>query len=304
MTASSLAASVLYTRSAWSAAGEGLVRRHDDDTHRVDLAEFRLLGLRRTGHAGEDVVLAEVVLQRDRREGLVLLLDLHALLGLDRLVQPLGVAAAVEDAAGELVDDVDLAVLDDVLVVPRVQLLGPQRVLQVLDQRSVHALVQVLDVEQLLDAGDALLGDGDRALGLVDLVVLVTLQPRHHPVREDLVPLGREVGGPRDDQRCPRLVDEDRVDLVDDGVVVAALGLLSGVEHHVVAQEIEAELVVRAVGDVCGVGGALLLARLLGVHEADREPEEPVDPAHPLGVAAGEVGVHRDDVHPLAGQRP
>ena len=33
------------------------------------------------------------------------------------------------------------------------------------------------------------------------------------------------------------------------------------------------------------------------------EAEEAVDPAHPLGVAAGEVVVDRDDVHALAGER-
>ena len=58
----------------------------------------------------ELLVHAEVVLERDRREGLVLLLDPHALLGLDRLVQTLAPAAAFEDAAGELVDDLHLAV--------------------------------------------------------------------------------------------------------------------------------------------------------------------------------------------------
>jgi hypothetical protein len=53
------------------------------------------LGLGRTGHARELVVEAEVVLQRDRGESLVLVLDLDILLGLDRLVHALVVAAAL-----------------------------------------------------------------------------------------------------------------------------------------------------------------------------------------------------------------
>src|SRR3712207_8879864 len=56
-------------------------------------SELAGLGHRRAGHAAELLVEAEVVLQGDRRERLVLLADLHALLGLDRLVQPLVVAA-------------------------------------------------------------------------------------------------------------------------------------------------------------------------------------------------------------------
>ena len=46
---------------------------------------------------------------------LALVLDLNPLLGLDGLVQPLVVPAAKHQAAGELVDDDDLAVLDHVV---------------------------------------------------------------------------------------------------------------------------------------------------------------------------------------------
>ena len=71
---------------------------------------------------------------------------------------------------------------------------------------------------------------------------------------------------------------------------------------HVVAQVVEAELVVGAVGDVAGVG---LLALLVvePVHDgADAEAQEAVDPAHPLGVAGGEVVVDGDDVDAQARQ--
>ena len=37
--------------------------------------------------------------------------------------------------------------------------------------------------------------------------------------------------------------------------------------------------------------------------DADAEPQELVDPAHPLRVALGQVVVHRHDVHALAGER-
>ena len=42
---------------------------------------------------------------------------------------------------------------------------------------------------------------------------------------------------------------------------------------------------------------------MLGQDHADLEAEEAVHPAHPLGVALGQVVVDRDDVHALAGQR-
>ena len=120
----------------------------------VDLDELLLLRLRRAGHAGELLVEAEVVLQRDRGERLVLLLDPDALLRLDRLVEALAPAAAFHDAAGELVDDLDLAVLDDVVDVALVQRLGLERLDQVVDELDVPRVVEGLDPERALDLVD------------------------------------------------------------------------------------------------------------------------------------------------------
>ncbi len=75
----------------------------------------------------ELVVEAEVVLEGDRRERLVLLADPNALLGLDGLMESLGPAASLEDAAGELVDDHHLAVDDRVVGVALEERLCLQR---------------------------------------------------------------------------------------------------------------------------------------------------------------------------------
>ncbi len=150
------------------------------------------------------------------------------------------------------------------------------------------------------------LEDADRPLLLVDLVValavLTPAQPGDDP-GELRVPAGALLGGAADDERRPRLVDQDRVDLVHDREVVAALHALLQAPGHVVAQVVEAELVVGAVGDVGAVLLAALLRRLLGQDHAHLEPEEAVHPAHPLRVALGQVVVDRDDVHALPAQR-
>ena len=75
------------------------------------------------------------------------------------------------------------------------------------------------------------------------------------------------------------------------------------VELHVVAEVVEAELVVGAVGDVAGVGDLALLIVEVVLNDADRHAEEAVDAAHPFRVAAREVIVHRDDVNALAVER-
>jgi len=73
--------------------------------------ETRALPSSGTGHPGELLVEAEVVLERDRGERLVLAAN-------DRpsfpqwLMDALGIAASVHQATGELIDDDDFAVLD------------------------------------------------------------------------------------------------------------------------------------------------------------------------------------------------
>lgn len=121
------------------------VRRDGDDPELVDRVELGRLGLGRAGHAGQLGVHPEVVLQGDRREGLVLVLDLDALFGLDGLVHPLVITPARQHAAGVLVDDEDLTVHVDVVLVPLEQLLGLDGVVEEADERGVDRLVEVVD---------------------------------------------------------------------------------------------------------------------------------------------------------------
>ena len=166
-------------------------------------------------------------------------------------------------------------------------------------------VVEVVDAEQVLDLGDARLEHADGALLLVDLVVaaavLAAVQPLHDAGELD-VPLRGDVGRAGDDERRAGLVDEDRVDLVDDAEVVATLHELGRVPGHVVAQVVEAELVVGAVGDVLGVLGPPLLGRHRAEDAAGLHAEGAVHAAHQLGLVLGEEVVDGDDVHALARQ--
>ena len=132
--------------------------------------------------------------------------------------------------------------------------------------------------------------------------MLVLLHP-WRDARELEVPALVLLGRPADDQRGARLVDEDRVDLVDDREVVPTLDEVFERPGHVVAQVVEAELVVGAVGDVAAVGGAALVRRQLVEDLADSQAEEAVHPTHPVGVAADQVVVGGHRVHTVAGER-
>ena len=85
---------------------------------------------------------------------------------------------------------------------------------------------------------------------------------------------------------------------------MAALHPMLQRHYHVVAQVVEAELVVGTVGDVAQVRRAALRRARLGIVEAaDREAEVRVDVSHPLGIASSQVRVHGHQVRALPRQR-
>ena len=281
----------------------------------IDLLELEGFGVGRAGHSRQPVVHPEIILEGDRGERLVLALDRHAFLRLDGLVQSVGPPASRHQSSGEFVDDDHFAVLDDVVLVAVEQRMRAQRRVEMMDEPDVVGIVEARTrgdetgrAEQVFDVLVAFLGKQRLVRLLVDPVVarpfLVRLaaQARHDLV-QPVIHVDVVVGLTRDDERRARLVDQDGIDLVDDGVTEPALDALGRRVDHVVAQIIEAELVVGAVGDVGGVGDLLVGVRHLGEIDADRESEEAVDPPHPVRVALREVVVDRDDVHTPPGER-
>ena len=298
-------------------AGAGLVGGYGNDVEPVDLVELGGLGAGGTGHTGQLVVHTEVVLEGNGGQGLALGGHLNPFLGLDGLVQALVVAAADHQTAGELVHDDDLAVPHHVVDIPLHHAPGLDGLVDVVGQGHVLRVGQVVHMEpglRLLHAGG---GEGG-ALVLfvhhivaVHLVVLLFLGVQLHHLGH-LQGTGKGVGLlvqvagvvplAADDQRGTGLVDQDAVHLVHDGEVVAPLHHVLFIGDHVVPQVVEAELVVGAVGHVGGVGGLPGGKVDAGHDQAHAQPQEPVHLAHPLAVAAGQVIVDGNHVHPFAGK--
>src|SRR2546425_5714453 len=130
----------------------------DHDVEPVDLVKLLGFGERGAGHPGELFVLPEVVLDRDRGDRLLLLLDLDSFFGLDRLVQAVRPAASGHRPARELVDDDHLAVLDQVFLVAPEQRLRLQRLVDLVSLDDVLEIVDVADSCPAFHLRDAGLG--------------------------------------------------------------------------------------------------------------------------------------------------
>ena len=259
--------------------------------HSVDITEFLFLSPCGTGHTCKLVIHPEVVLEGDGREGLGLGSDLHAFLGFDSLVKAVGVTSSVHQTSGEFIYYDDLAVLDDVVYIPLhhgVSLQGVQHVMVVFHALGIS---EVVKVEISLSLGHALFCEHDLLVLLVHGIVFVEFQILYELVSFRIKVCGI-VASSGDDERGPGFIDQDGVDLVDDGEVEFPLDQVLFIDRHVVAKVIETEFVVRTVGDVAFIRGFSLGVVQRVDHTAYGEPQPCVDLAHPVSVTLGQIVVY------------
>ena len=172
-------------------------------------------------------------------------------------MQALVVATSLENATGVLVDNDDSAIEQHVITILLEQLFRSNRIVEEAHKRGVDRVIEVVDTKLVLDFVDCCLKNTDRALLLVNLVVFISLK-NLHDASELRVPRCRLVSRTANDQRCPGLINQDRVHFVNNGKIVASLNHLGFGPRHIVAEIVEPELVVGPIRDVRGVRGAAL----------------------------------------------
>ena len=244
-----------------------------------------------------------------------------ALLQLDEAVQAAGPHPPGRGAAGDLVDDLDLAVPHQVVHVPVVGVPGRQR-------HADHLLAQArrtpAPAQRL------------RPLGQPGLAGRAELDPARRPIDRE-VPLRRKPAGelpglpeegprsaalhlPRQDQGHHRLVDQEAVGLVDHRHAQAAEQRPGGLavpqrgrparqvaareaRPSTVAQIVEDQLAGGDVADRLGVGrpaGCLVVGP---DHEAGPQPEARIHRREPRRIPLHQIVVGGEHMHRHAGQR-
>src|SRR5438477_7972372 len=136
-----------------------------------------------------------------------------------------------------------------------------QRLLDAMQQFHVAGIIKIANAQQSLSFVYAFFGQNRRMVLFIDHVVaglfvffqLFTANKLWNNRVRLVVLVGRLFGWTRDDQRSARFVDQDRIDFINDRVIMAALYTRREIELHVVAQIVEAELVIGSVGDVGSV---------------------------------------------------
>ena len=102
-----------------------------------------------------------------------------------------------------------------------------------MDLVVVFRVVEVVGIGPLLHLRDAVYGQGDGLGALVNGEVGLVFQSGHQ-LGKALVELHRLVCRSADNQRCPGFVNEDVIDLVNNGVVQVTLYSVGRFQRHIV----------------------------------------------------------------------
>ena len=297
------------------------VCRNLHNVHTVDIPELLFLGQRRTGHTGFLFVFIEEVLERDRRKRLALTFYLYMLFCLNRLMQTVRVTASRHDTSGKLIDDHNLIILYDVILITEHQIVRTQCKIHIVLDLKVLWIRKVGDVEEPLYLLDTLLSQVNDLIFFIDDKISCLRDLLAHERRHlcnfaarlaafqlsckditDFIQLRRLAALTGNNQRCTRLIDQNRVDLIDNCVGKLSLYQLFLVDNHVVTQIIESQLIVRYIGDIARV----LFSSFVIVHgvqyASNGKSEEFVYLSHPGCVTVCQIVVDRNDMHALSGQ--
>ena len=167
---------------------------------------------------------------------------------------------------------------------------------------GVFEVGEVCDVEESFRFLDTLIGEHYRLFFFLDSEI-VALSALTREIVRTLVKFAGFSASARNDERRSRLVYENGVNLVDYGVIEFALHLVRLSHDHIVAQKVEAEFVVGAVGYIALIRFSLFFDAHLRHDDADGKSQKLVEFAHPRRVTRCEVVVDRDDVNALARER-
>ena len=231
------------------------VRRNHNHVKSVNLPEFLFFRLGCSGHACQLFVHPKIVLESNGRQRLALALDLHAFLGFNGLMQSIRVAASEHQTAGELVHNNHFAVFNDIVLVPLHQGMRPKCLVEMMRQFHIVVIVEVANIQGFFGFGDPCLGRRHSVKFLIDGIVIACFKLGHN-FRQHIIKIGRFFARPGNNQRCSRLVNQNGIDLVNNGIVHRPLHHLIGMNHHIVAQIVESKLVIGSVGHISGIGRA------------------------------------------------
>ena len=169
-------------------------------------------------------------------------------------------------------------------------------------QFQVFRIIEIFHVKQFFHFGNACFRRSHGFLLFINGVIFILFQFRHQ-FGHDIVIIRRLLSRAGNNQRCAGFIDENGVHFIDEAVVQRSLHHLIQGCDHIVTEVVEAEFIIRSVGNIGIIGNLSLIEIKVMDNEAYRETQEFINLAHPFTVSFGQVIIDRNDMNPFSFQR-
>ena len=215
--------------------------------HIVNVTEFLFLCFCGTCHSGQLVIHSEVVLKSDGSKGFGLRTHQNAFLCLDCLVEPVAVSSSEHETACKFINNDDFSILYYIVHIPFHYGSGFKSFQNVMVYFHVFRVTEVFNVKEFFRFGHACVCQTYSLFLFFNCEIIFLFQGFNKSVC-NLIKIRRLVSLSGNNQRCSCFINKNGVHLVDDGIIKVTLSQLALVNYHIVAEVIEAELVI---GSVC-----------------------------------------------------
>ena len=107
-----------------------------------------------------------------------------------------------------------------------------------------------------------------------------------------------------DNQRSTCIINQHRVHLIHDSIVVTTLHEIHWASSHIITEVVKTEFVVSTEGDIASIcTAAFVRVRTMFINTIHRQTVEHIERSHPLGVTFGKVVVDCHHVYALVSKR-
>ena len=167
-------------------------------------------------------------------------------------MQAIAVTTAKHQPSGKFVNNDHFAVFYHIVAVEFHERLRPQRLIEIVRQLHVFAGVHIGHAQQFFRLGNARFGR-EHLLGFfVQRKVGLFFQLFHH-FGYFSVDIGSTLARAGNNQRRSRLIDQNAVHFIDNGVIQRTLHHLVRINDHIVTQIVKPEFIVGTISNVAGI---------------------------------------------------
>ena len=238
-------------------------------------------------------------------------------LGFNCLMQSVRIPAARHNTSGKLIDNHNLSLSGNhIVLIFEHQVVSPQGKNNIVLYFKILRISQIINMEEFLHFFYAVFGqiDGfflfidDEVSGLLNLfshnrihfgefsACFTALQLTGKNIA-GLIQLCRLAALAGNNQRRSGLIDQNRVNLVDDGKMKSSLYKLLLVNNHIIPQVVKSQLVVCHISNIAVISCAAFRLIHAVQHNAHSKPKEFVYFSHPFSVTFCQIIIDSDDMN-------